>query len=87
MSPKGLWCYWEVVDPLTGGAWWEEVRSLGGVASKGKLRLWLLLLFLLPAHHEMSSSALPHGPTIMYCAATDPKAMEPKNHRLKPLKP
>lgn len=23
------WCCWELVEPLGGGAWWEEVRSLG----------------------------------------------------------
>jgi hypothetical protein len=33
MSHKGLvvslWCYWEVGEPLGGGVYWKEDRSLG----------------------------------------------------------
>lgn len=70
--------YWGVVEPLGGGAKWQEVRSLG-MCSSIKMGPQPLpdapsfSLSLFSSHYEVSSSGLPHTPAMMCCLTTGQK--------------
>jgi hypothetical protein len=78
MSPKGLcmeglvislWHSWEIAQPLKGGAYLKKLSHWGHA-----------LPLSLPNYHEVNKSHSSHD--IMPCQK--PKAMWPRNLRLKP---
>jgi hypothetical protein len=95
VSPKGpcveglaasLWCYWQVVEPSGGGAWWKEVRSLEAAleVDLGTLApLSFLFASWFPQGEQFLCQVLP---TRMYSLTPGPKAIVPTDLRLKPLK-
>jgi hypothetical protein len=83
-APKGscvqrlvpsLWCYWVMVEPLRGRAWWEEVRSLGAWPSRKILELWpSVSVFLTTMRWTGLSAMCCHSDKLPYFA-TGSKAM------------
>jgi hypothetical protein len=78
---------WHVgrAQPLGGRAYWKEVSSWGHVFG-GHVEAPVNFLFLSSflSHHKVKTSP-PTALTMMYCCHW-PKAIEPSNHGLKPLK-
>lgn len=75
--------YWEVVEILGGGSWWEEAGHWRGDL-EGDCCPFLLSLL---GYHE--GIALLHQalPTVMVSLVRGPETMEPSDHRLRPVKP
>jgi hypothetical protein len=70
--------YWEVVEPLGGGAYWEELRSLWA-CPKGP-RDPTSPLFHFSSHNEVNRLPLPCSSSMTYCLTTGPKETGPNDH-------
>lgn len=91
MSPKDLYAKGTVPRVAVGGTFtrWNLVGEslvIGNVPLRGDIGTLAPFFFSLfaPAHHEVTRFPLLWAPTMMFCPATETKAMEPSGHEWKP---
>lgn len=74
-----LWCYWEVLEPLEGGAYWKEIRSLRECSWYWYPSSFLLFLHFSPS---MRWGALFYHVLLsrIWYLTTGPKATGATNH-------